>query len=1229
MTGPLTAGVEARRLSAPEARRPRLSGGNVELDVSALISRAEVPTLVAQLLHERADTAEPPLEPLAAERCALDAYDEAARQNDGIVLLDEFSATVANVLLSLASRMLRSPALDAPGTDGPRADGSVDDANIASGADGPADGATHADEIDLLVLADLVSILANRSAAPVTNTDLQFAFDERGIPTAAPDDLSARTTGGLALDLGKHSQRLLTPWGCYSLRYTLSFPPYNTHERVNGVRPSSARRSSAAAVAATSGGGASNGLEPYGAAPLAPTTPSASVSTSSSASEVDFAADCDERVAAERGLLAHVCSVSLFLFACRPSQLPPAHQLLALSRVPHRVVFIVEVVNGRAPSCRAALVEADDDDGRGAPAERALRERFDRARAAVLARARAAAAKSVEAAAAATAATAAAAVEARSSSALARRVSLASADMCSACPLIDEPLLLNRLLGKKVLVQDEEVAALEERIRKSRTAGRRPTPPSTEELKFALSQASSTEAAYKLWRARCDALDRLVGLRRGYSTREWCAEVLTICRADQDIALYALDNEAEIEAATTELLATSGLASATGFPTREQVVWEVALARANRDAAAAALREQWAADMRHLRQIAQGEALEDLLDRLRTGRFAEAARAHSHSRAALLGQLATDVRSCTTDARAATAGGRAERLAPFMPPSVVVDEEEGIGERESAGRSAHAVAPPAAVRSFYPGRAHVEALLARGLPASLAPADVSADTPLAELELLKAERLLCCTTALLRDASAPDTAGLGCVSRADAEALLIEFGGDEGRVRALLRLNEYVRTHRQAVGSPSRGVLLAALERASWRPSRAIEQLRAVYRLISPRVNRRRAMQPASALSAAHKVDGRVVRHVLTAANLVVRRTVDSSRALASNFTAVTVAPHARAAAEVALVVSGWSEEDAVAFLVRVAKAQLHAPKLARSELEYAAVRAYAAHGVAHRVKVTHDEILAHWRQLDAFVAAAQPYGEPSRSRAREVLHACNGDEAVALAKLTAAHGVAELSKQLDLGLCAETIDKLLAQYGWDAARLERFLRGMHELQRKAESGAYAGFAHAAAQHAARAPCAEDLEAILHQHGLDAEKAHQHLLSLSALRRDRALLADAGEPSDAILERALHMVGYDSDKSRQLLILSQQLVRACARWGAPSREHVEEILLREGLDRAKAHAALRTEYSQAQFQLFRAQQAERRARQAAEVATFSLAGVQAAPPERERPGNMRDMRRSI
>jgi hypothetical protein len=41
---------------------------------------------------------------------------------------------------------------------------------------------------------------------------------------------------------------------------------------------------------------------------------------------------------------------------------------------------------------------------------------------------------------------------------------------------------------------------------------------------------------------------------------------------------------------------------------------------------------------------------------------------------------------------------------------------------------------------------------------------------------------------------------------------------------------------------------------------------------------------------------------------------------------------------------------------------------------------------------------------------------------------------------------------------------------------------------------------------------------------------------------------------------------------------------------------------------------LRNEYRKAQFDLFRKQQAERRARQAAEAATFSLAGLPAPEP---------------
>jgi hypothetical protein len=102
----------------------------------------------------------------------------------------------------------------------------------------------------------------------------------------------------------------------------------------------------------------------------------------------------------------------------------------------------------------------------------------------------------------------------------------------------------------------------------------------------------------------------------------------------------------------------------------------------------------------------------------------------------------------------------------------------------------------------------------------------------------------------------------------------------------------------------------------------------------------------------------------------------------------------------------------------QIAKAQLHSPKLSRDELEFAARRAYGIpshhgpsnpHGVLMQqllasggytpaqyslggvgrsalAKVTHDEILARWQSLDAFIASAQHYGQPSRTRAREVL---------------------------------------------------------------------------------------------------------------------------------------------------------------------------------------------------------------------------------------------------
>lgn len=54
------------------------------------------------------------------------------------------------------------------------------------------------------------------------------------------------------------------------------------------------------------------------------------------------------------------------------------------------------------------------------------------------------------------------------------------------------------------------------------------------------------------------------------------------------------------------------------------------------------------------------------------------------------------------------------------------------------------------------------------------------------------------------------------------------------------------------------------------------------------------------------------------------------------------------------------------------------------------------------------------------------------------------------------------------------------------------------------------------------------------------------------------------------------------------------------RWGAPTREHVEEVLVAAKLDKAAAFTQLKEEHRKAQFGVFRDEQAERKEREVAE-----------------------------
>ncbi|KAJ1621046.1 hypothetical protein T492DRAFT_887690 [Pavlovales sp. CCMP2436] len=163
-----------------------------------------------------------------------------------------------------------------------------------------------------------------------------------------------------------------------------------------------------------------------------------------------------------------------------------------------------------------------------------------------------------------------------------------------------DPFLVNALLGRTVLVNQKLLAPLEARLKKSKTKPR----PGT--LITALEMGGNElEAAWRLRQEHLRSVDKLVSARKGYSTREHCDEVLAFCKWDVDAALFVLANE---------ILKRQGLESALGFPSRDEVRWDVASARNEQATAIRALQRQWHIEVRMMKEIVQSAAVEQLLD---------------------------------------------------------------------------------------------------------------------------------------------------------------------------------------------------------------------------------------------------------------------------------------------------------------------------------------------------------------------------------------------------------------------------------------------------------------------------------------------------------------------------------------------------------------------------------------------------------------------------------------
>lgn len=624
----------------------------------------------------------------------------------------------------------------------------------------------------------------------------------------------------------------------------------------------------------------------------------------------------------------------------------------------------------------------------------------------------------------------------------------------------DEPLLINSVLGKTVVINERLLGPLESRLKKSKTK------PKLETLRTALEIAhNDLDAAFHLRQEHLKAVDKLVSSRKGYSTREHCDDVLTFCKWDAEAALFVLNNEVQFEAIVSEILKRKGLASGLGFPSRDEVRWEVALARCDQAVAIRAIMRQWLIEVRMMREIVQFAPVDELLTRI-----------PEHQR---------------------------------------------------------------------PPRAHVEKLL---------------QTHSFDLEYVA--HLLSDAAFILERADE-----LGRPSRERVEELVVHFDFDEHKVRSYLKSVEYIFKSRRQVGSPSRAEIEHYLEKFGYDQKAAVKYMRLVYKFIDPTPPRERLVIPK-------KVDGRLIKHLAHDCELLLKG---------------AITPWSRRAVEVALDATKNAEgqiveDDAIAFLLKVSRLSKEVPQMPRWELEYAVARSYVLD--RDDGKVTLDETLVQWRRFEALVVAMARYGSPDRRRVCALMEALGYDEARVEERLRALHELQTRSEALGAGLSLEQIEALLKKHEYSLPRALSFVEGMHALRSRAgELGS---------------PPQRELEKTLLLHDLDAVRAERHLSSAFRLGSDRDFLADAGQPNAADIGRALAVLDFDYEQTKLMLLHVNQIKVEAERWGAPSREQVEAALLQHKLDKAEALAAIKEEYRRSQFDVFRAEQLERKEHEAAQ-----------------------------
>lgn len=195
--------AEEKRL-AERRRVATLKFEDADLDKGGTVDKEELGVLLANMLQELG---------LDLEQSVIDSFvatqfDAADVDDDGSISLEEFIQFYDDLVDNLEEgSMVRS----------------LEEQDAASRAQQAAELQLRQDVASMEALMKFLAVLTNDSVGPVASTQLLFERDADGIrplePPTGEDDL--RTTQGIAIDISRFGQRLVTPWGSFLISHNL------------------------------------------------------------------------------------------------------------------------------------------------------------------------------------------------------------------------------------------------------------------------------------------------------------------------------------------------------------------------------------------------------------------------------------------------------------------------------------------------------------------------------------------------------------------------------------------------------------------------------------------------------------------------------------------------------------------------------------------------------------------------------------------------------------------------------------------------------------------------------------------------------------------------------------------------------------------------------------------------------------------------------------------------